>query len=87
MNINKRLVGLVPESRRYIALNVAFQWVSLVANICLVTAICRVLGRVFAHAVTRGDLVALAAIALAAIAVRALCTSGASWAASVPRAR
>lgn len=80
MMINKRLVGLVPESRRYIALNVAFQWVSLVANICLITAICRVLGRVFAHAVTRGDLVTLAAIALAAIAVRALCTSGASWA-------
>ena len=80
--INKRLVGLVPESRRYIALNVAFQWVSLVANICLVTAICRVLGRVFAHAVTRGDLVALAAIALAAIAVRALCASWASFRAS-----
>ena len=80
MMINKRLVGLVPESRRYIALNVAFQWVSLVANICLITAICRVLGRVFAHTVTRGDLVTLAVIALAAIAVRALCTSGASWA-------
>lgn len=28
MIISKRLTGLVPESRRFVAQNVAFQWVS-----------------------------------------------------------
>lgn len=80
MMINRRLVGLVPESRRFIALNVGFQWVSLVANICLVTVICRLLGLVFAHEVTHESLLVTAAIALVAVAVRALCASGATWA-------
>ena len=39
MMIDKRLIGLVPESRRYIAANVALQWVALGANILLVGAV------------------------------------------------
>lgn len=80
MMIDRRLVRLVPESRRYTALGVGFQWIALVANICLVTAVCRLLGRIFGQTAAAGDLVATAAVALVAVAVRALCTAGASWA-------
>lgn len=70
--VDRRLVGLVPESRRYIALNVGFQWIALVANICLIVAVCRLLGRIFGQTAAAGDLVATAAVALVAVAVRAL---------------
>ena len=35
MMINKRLIGMVEESKKYIAGNVGFQWCSLGANIVL----------------------------------------------------
>ena len=75
-------MGLVPESRRYVALGVGLQWVALVANVCLVTAVCRLLGRVYDRAAAPRDLAVTAAVALLAVAVRALCASGASWASS-----
>lgn len=78
MMINKRLIGLVPESRRFVAQNVAFQWVSLVANICLISVVCRTLGSIFEHSASTGDFVLIAGAALAAIAVRALCTTSAA---------
>lgn len=78
MMINKRLIGLVPESRRFVAQNVAFQWVSLVANICLISVVCRMLGSIFEHSASTGDFVLTAGAALAAIAVRALCTTSAA---------
>ena len=43
--MNKRLIDFVPESRKYIAGNVALQWVSLLANIGMMTAITQLLGR------------------------------------------
>ena len=33
MMINKRLIGAVPESKKYIAGNVIVQWMSLIANV------------------------------------------------------
>ena len=33
MMIDKRLIGTVPESRKYIAANVTLQWCGLVANV------------------------------------------------------
>ena len=75
-------MGLVPESRRYVALGVGLQWVALVANVCLVTAVCRLLGRVYERAAAPRDLAVTAAVALLAVVVRALCASGASWASS-----
>ena len=38
MMINKRLIGAVPESKKYIAGNVALQWCSLCANIAMMSA-------------------------------------------------
>ena len=39
MMINKRLIGTVSESKKYIAANVALQWLSLAANIVMMTAV------------------------------------------------
>ena len=39
MMINKRLIGMVSESKKYVAGNVALQWCSLAANITVMTAV------------------------------------------------
>ena len=44
MMINKRLIGAVPDCKRHIAANVAFQWLSLIANIAMMAAIAHFLG-------------------------------------------
>ena len=41
MMINKRLIGTVAESKKYIAGNVILQWCSLAANIALMLSISR----------------------------------------------
>ena len=43
MMINKRLIGTVAESKKYIAGNVILQWCSLTANIALMLSISRML--------------------------------------------
>ena len=47
MMINKRLIGTVPESKRYVAGNVILQWCSLLANIAMMTAITRLLAALY----------------------------------------
>lgn len=49
MMMNKRLIGTVKESKKYIAGNVFFQWVSLCANIVMLAAFC------FARSSERAD--------------------------------
>ena len=39
MMIDKRLIGTVADSKKYIAGNVISQWISLAANICMMGAI------------------------------------------------
>ena len=78
MMINKRLIGAVPESKKYIAGNVALQWCSLCANIAMMSAVTALLAALFADEVTQSKIVTTAVIALAAVAVRYGCTVGAS---------
>lgn len=78
MMINKRLVGAVPESKKYIAGNVALQWCSLCANIAMMSAVTALLAALYAGSMTRSKIVTTAVIALAAVAVRYGCTVGAS---------
>ena len=49
MMLNKRLIGTVKESKKYIAGNVFFQWISLCANIVMMAAFC------FARSSERAD--------------------------------
>ncbi len=47
MMINKRLIGTVSESKKYIAGNVVLQWCSLAANMVLMTGIASLLAALF----------------------------------------
>ena len=78
MMIDKRLIGTVPESKKYIAGNVALQWCSLCANIAMMSAVTALLAALFAGSMTQSKIVTTAVIALAAVAVRYGCTVGAS---------
>ena len=80
--INTRLIGMVSESKKYIAAGVAFQWVSLAANILLTGAVCRLLAALWAGTADLAGLLRLGALAAAALAVRFGCTlasAGMSW--------
>ncbi len=76
--INKRLIGIVPESRKYIAGNVALQWLSLAANIVMMTSITTLLSALYIYremsTVFFGAVIAI----LAAMLVRFGCAVGAS---------
>ncbi|MGN0661557.1 MAG: ABC transporter ATP-binding protein/permease [Faecalibacterium sp.] len=76
--IDKRLIGMVSESKRYVAANVALQWCALAANIALMAALCRLLERLYLRAATSAELWGTALLALGAAAVRFSCTVGAS---------
>ena len=69
---------MVPESKRYIALNVLFQWISLVANIVMMAAITGLLARLFSKTQSNEQIVRTAAICAIALFVRAGCSVGAS---------
>lgn len=78
MMINKRLIAAVGESKKYIAANLALQWVSLAANILIMGVFCRVLAGLYAGAPAPGALVRAALLVLAAVVVRIACGVGAS---------
>ena len=76
--INKRLIGTVPDSKKYIAANVLCQWLALLANIVLMAAVARLLAGLWQNTVEPGGLAALGAVGAAALAVRFVCTALAS---------
>lgn len=78
MMINKRLIGMVSESKKYVAGNVALQWCSLAANIAMMTAITGLLAALYEGSAGFKRLWGTAAVALAAVVIRFACTVGAS---------
>lgn len=76
--INKRLIGIVPESRKYIAGNVALQWLSLVANIVMMTSITTLLSDLYIYKETSTVFFDTVIVMLAAMLVRFGCAAGAS---------
>ena len=76
--INKRLIGSVKESKKYIAGNVILQWCSLVANIVMMTAITGLLAKLFAGRAEGQAIVATLVIAIVAMAARFGCTIAAA---------
>ena len=67
MMINKRLIGIVKESKKYIAGNVICQWVSLAANIAMMGAIARMLQSLFSRSAGDGQIALTAVIAAVAV--------------------
>lgn len=78
MMINKRLIGTVPESKKYIARNVILQWVSLVANIMMMFAITSLLAKLFLKTANTKDIIITVITAVVAVVVRYVCTTLAS---------
>ncbi|MGN0316528.1 MAG: ABC transporter ATP-binding protein/permease [Lachnospira sp.] len=74
MMINKRLIGTVNESRKYIAGNVICQWISLVANIVLMGSITAFLGRLFEKTAETKHFVLTSLVAVIMMAIRYGCT-------------
>ena len=78
MMINKRLIGTVKESKKYIAGNVIYQWVSLAANITMMGAIAKMLQSLFEGTAGNRQIFLTAAIAAVAVLVRFACATAAS---------
>lgn len=76
MMINKRLIGTVPESKRYVAGNVILQWCSLLANIAMMTAITRLLAALYLNAADGAMPTETGLTALCAVVIRFFCTTG-----------
>ena len=78
MMINKRLIGTVAESRKYIAGNVVLQWCSLAANIAMMFSITNLFAGLYYGSTSSHTLWATAAVVVLALVIRFLCTTGAS---------
>ena len=74
MMINKRLIGMVSESKRYIAGNVVFQWIALTANIAMMAAITGLLAGLFERTADGRSILYTLLIAVIAVVVRYICT-------------
>lgn len=79
MMINKRLIGTVSESKKYIAGNVICQWCSLAANIVMMTAITKMLAGLFLGTAGIKEIQTTAIIAAVAVVVRFVCTKLTSY--------
>lgn len=76
--INKRLIGMVSESKKYVIGNVIMQWCNLIANIVLMFTITGLLQKVYNRQMQPKDFGVLAAVFAAVLVVRFICEKGAS---------
>lgn len=74
MMMNKRLIGTVRESKKYIAGNVACQWISLLANIALMGNITVFMDKLFAKAAETKHFIFTLTVAVIMMAIRYICT-------------
>ena len=78
MMINKRLISQVSESKKFVAGNVAFQWVGLASNITMLASITKLLSDVFQNNITTKNVTVALAVTMATLVVRFICAIGAS---------
>ena len=78
MMINKRLIGAVAESKKYIAGHVVLQWCSLAANIAMMFGITNLFAALYHGSAGPSALWTTAVAILLAFLIRFLCTTGAS---------
>lgn len=77
MMINKRLIGIVPESKRYIAGNVAFQWLGMASNAAMIFSFAWVLQGLLDGSLPAWGLPTAAGVVVLAAVVRWICAVGA----------
>ena len=78
MMINKRLIGTVAKSKKYIAGNVILQWCSLAANIAMMFSITNLFASLYYGNTASHTLWTTVAVVVLALLIRFLCTTGAS---------
>ena len=76
--INKRLIGTVAESKKYIAGNVASPWVSLCSNVVIMGSIANFIGRLAFEKPQTNDIILLVLTIAICVAVRFVCTKTSS---------
>lgn len=74
MMINKRLIGTVAESKKYIAGNVASQWVSLCSNVVVMGSIANFIGGLAYDKPQTSDIIFLMITIAICVAIRFVCT-------------
>lgn len=74
MMINKRLIGTVSESKKYIVGNVAVQWCSLAANMAMMTSVTGLLASLYTKEAGKDSILITVAVAAAAVIIRFGCT-------------
>lgn len=72
--MDKRLIRTVSESKKYIAGNVIFQWISLLANITMMIQITTLLGNLYENQVKGEEIFRVFLIAVAMVILRGICT-------------
>ncbi|MCI7444137.1 MAG: ABC transporter transmembrane domain-containing protein, partial [Clostridium sp.] len=78
MMINKRLIGLVNDSKKYIKYTVIFNWFSLIANIISIFFIANLLEKVFNKNFSTNNIMITTVVVLIAIIIRIICNIFAS---------
>lgn len=78
MMINKRLIHIVEESKKYIALNVLWQWFSLLANIAAIFIIAWLLQGILNKSIVLVDIGLAVRVVLCAVVIRYFCNLFAS---------
>lgn len=78
MMMNRRLIDMVSESKKYVAANVIFQWFSLISNIAMIFSITALLELLFKKHADETIFIRTILLVLCAIVVRSVCTLGAS---------
>lgn len=73
MMINKRLISMVSDSKKYVAGNVISQWIGLIANMIMMFSITNLLQKMYENQAQQRDYVTTAVIFAVVIIVRFIC--------------
>lgn len=78
MMINKRLINMVGDSKKYVAGNVVTQWCGLAANIVLMGQVAGLLQKLYERQAVKNDYILTAAVFATVMIVRFICEKGAA---------
>ena len=73
MMINKRLIALIEESKKYIGLTVLYQWIALLANIVFMYSLARMIEALFMDYFVFEEQLVFIALCLIAVVTRIFC--------------
>lgn len=71
--IDKRLLSLVSESKKYIAANVIFQWIGLISNIAMMLSITKLLSDAFDCNITKENITYALISTITSLVIRFIC--------------